>query len=127
MGEVINTEMNDLELIFGFFEHSILYQEKKGFPVWRNYDRSAIIKDIEDKNQYKVVIDARIGIVFSVCYADKIIWRDLDKGNAVYLHRIVVNPAFKGQKLFGAILDWSIRHAKQKGFDRSQWVYKRKC
>lgn len=118
MGEVINTEMNDLELIFGFFEHSILYQEKKGFPVWRNYDRSAIIKDIEDKNQYKVVIDARIGIVFSVCYADKIIWRDLDKGNAVYLHRIVVNPAFKGQKLFGAILDWSIRHAKQKGFDR---------
>jgi ribosomal protein S18 acetylase RimI-like enzyme len=42
-------------------------------------------------------------------------WQELDKGNAVYLHRIVVNPAFKGKKLFGVILDWSIAHAKEKG------------
>jgi len=118
MAEVINTEMGDLEDIFGFFEQSIHYQEKKGYPAWRNYDRNAIIKDIENRNQYKVVLDSRTGIVFSVCYTDKIIWRDLDKGNSIYLHRIVVNPEFKGQKLFGAILDWAIVHAKQKGFDR---------
>ena len=48
---------------------------------------------------------------------DKIIWRTTDMGDAIYLHRIVVNPAFKGQKLFGLILEWSIKHAKQKGLD----------
>lgn len=48
-------------------------------------------------------------------YADKIIWRDLDTGNSIYLHRIVVNPACKGQRLFGKILDWAIEHSKQKG------------
>ena len=118
MANVINTEMSDLEDIFGFFEQSIYYQEKKGYTTWRNYDKNALVKDIENKNQYKVVLDSKIGIVFSVCYADKIIWRELDKGNSIYLHRIVVNPEFKGQKLFGKILDWAIVHAKQKGVNR---------
>ena len=35
----------------------------------------------------------------------------MDKGDALYLHRIVVNPTMKGQKLFSLILDWAIRHA----------------
>jgi ribosomal protein S18 acetylase RimI-like enzyme len=107
--------MSDLAQIFELFEQSISYQEKKGYPVWKNYDKNAIIKDIADKNQYKVVIDSKIAIVFSVCYADKVIWRHLDDGNSIYLHRIVVNPVFKGQKLFGSILDWVVGHAKQKG------------
>ena len=113
--EVRNTEMSELELIFKLFEQSINYQEKNGYPVWRNYDRNAIIKDIENKNQYKVVIDSTIAIVFSVCYTDKIIWRHLDRGDSIYLHRIVVNPQLKGQKLFGKILQWAINHSKQKG------------
>jgi ribosomal protein S18 acetylase RimI-like enzyme len=115
MVDVIHTEASDLKQIFELFEHSIQYQEKKGYPVWRNYDKNAIIKDIEDKNQYKVMVDSTIAIVFSVRYDDKVIWRDLDKGNSIYLHRIVVNPEFKGQRLFGSILDWAIDHAKQKG------------
>jgi ribosomal protein S18 acetylase RimI-like enzyme len=113
--EVKNTQTGDLELIFKLFEHSIAYQEKKGFPVWRNYDRNAIIKDIENKNQYKIIIHSKIAIVFSVAYSDKIIWRDKDNGNSIYLHRIVVNPELKGQKLFGKILDWAIAHSKKKG------------
>jgi ribosomal protein S18 acetylase RimI-like enzyme len=115
MVEVINTEMCDLEQVFELFEHSNNYQEKKGYPVWRNYDKNAIIKDIEDKNHYKVVLDSKTAIVFSVRYSDKVIWRELDKGNSIYLHRIVVNPEFKGQRLFGSILDWVIEHSKQKG------------
>ena len=113
--KVINTEMSDLGLIFQLFEHSIGYQEKKGYPVWRDYDKNAIIRDIENRNQYKVVVDGATLIVFSVCYTDKVIWRALDKGESIYLHRIVVNPEFKGQKLFGTILDWVIEHSKRKG------------
>ena len=115
MFEIRNTAMSELAQIFELFEHSINYQEKKGYPVWKDYDKKAIIKDIENKNQYKVVVDSQIGIVFSICYTDKVIWRDLDKGDSIYLHRIVVNPEFKGQKLFGLILNWAIEHSKQKG------------
>jgi ribosomal protein S18 acetylase RimI-like enzyme len=115
MIEVQNTQVSDLEKVFELFEHSIQYQEQKGYPVWRNYDKNAVTKDLNDKNQYKIVIDGQAAIVFSVCYMDKIIWREKETGDAMYLHRIVVNPEFKGQKLFGKILEWCIAHAKQKG------------
>ncbi|WP_276371654.1 GNAT family N-acetyltransferase [Chryseolinea sp. H1M3-3] len=113
--KICHTGLDDLPFIYQLFEHSILYQEKKGFPVWRDYDKGAIVKDIENKNQYKIIIDNTIAIVFSVAYSDKIIWRDLDKGNSIYLHRIVINPLFKGQKLFGAVVRWAIGHAREKG------------
>ena len=115
MATVRNTVIADLNFIYELFDQSILYQETKGFPVWRNYDRTAIVNDINSGNQYKVIVDEEIGIVFSVAYSDKVIWRELDEGNSIYLHRIVVNPAFKGKKLFGNVLAWSIDHAREKG------------
>lgn len=115
MVTIINTDRSDLQEIFALFEHSIHYQERNGYPVWRNYDKNAIIKDVDNKNQYKVVINDKTAMVFSVCYSDKILWGDLDDGNSIYLHRIVVNPEFKGQRLFGTALNWAIRHSKQKG------------
>ena len=111
--DVQHTEMRDLAKIFELFEKSIQYQEKHGYPVWKNYDKHAITRDIENKDQYKVVVDSETAIVFSVCYTDKIIWRELDMGESVYLHRIVVNPDFKGKKLFGAILEWAIAHCHE--------------
>ena len=113
--EIVNTPLTDLEVIFRFFDQSILYQEQKGYPVWRDYDKDAIVRDIENKNQYKVLVGKEPGILFSVCYSDKVIWREREKGDAIYLHRIVVNPVLKGQKLFGVILEWVIKHATQKG------------
>jgi ribosomal protein S18 acetylase RimI-like enzyme len=115
MRGIVNTELVDIEQIFTLFEKSVVYQEKHGYPVWRNYDKSAIIKDITNKNHYKVLIDSDIAIAFGVCYTDRIIWRKLEDGKSIYLHRIVVNPEFKGQKLFGAILEWAVNCAKQKG------------
>jgi GNAT superfamily N-acetyltransferase len=115
--EIHNTEKNDLPLIFEFFEHSIHYQEKHGYPVWRHYDKNVVAKDVEDKNQYKIVVDSTPAMVFSVRYSDKFIWRDLDQGDSIYLHRIVVNPEFKGRKLFGAILKWAIDHVQKKGLN----------
>jgi GNAT superfamily N-acetyltransferase len=112
---ITNTEKSDLPLIFEFFEHSINYQEKHGYPAWRHYDKDVVAKDLENKNQYKILVESAIAMVFSVRYSDKLIWRELDEGDSIYLHRIVVNPVFKGRKLFGVILDWAKDHVKQKG------------
>lgn len=115
--KIINTEMEDLPFIYELFEHSIIYQEKKGYPVWKDYDKNAIVKDIENKNQYKIVVNSSIAMVFSVAYMDKVIWRQWDKGESIYLHRIVINPEFKGQKLFGLIVEWSKTHVQNKGLN----------
>lgn len=117
MVEIVNTTVSDLGEIYRFFEDSIQYQEKNGYPIWINYDKNALIRDVEGKNQYKGVIDSKIAIVFSVRYSDKIIWREMDKGNSIYLHRIVVNSEFKGKKLFGSILEWTKEHSKRMGLE----------
>ena len=114
--EITYTEKSDLPLIFEFFEHSVNYQEKHGYPAWRHYDRDVVVKDVENKNQYKIVVESSIGMVFSVRYSDKLIWRELDKDDSIYLHRIVVNPAFKGRKLFGVILRLGKRSRRTKRF-----------
>jgi ribosomal protein S18 acetylase RimI-like enzyme len=109
-----NTVTEDLPSIYQLFENSINYQEKNGYPAWRNYDRNAIIRDVDEKNQYKIVVGDAIALVFSVGYRDPIIWREHDNGESIYLHRIVINPSFKGQRLFGTVLDWSKGHIKNK-------------
>ena len=114
--KIENTTSADLQVVYDLFELSIIYQEKKGYPVWKNYDKSALVKDVNNKNQYKIVIDEQISMVYSVCYSDKILWRQMENGDAIYLHRIVVDPRFKGQRMFGIILEWAIQHAKSKGF-----------
>jgi ribosomal protein S18 acetylase RimI-like enzyme len=116
MDNIFHSDTSDAEKVFNLFEQSIEYQEKNGYPVWRYYPKDAILKDIAIGNHYKIILDSKIAIAFSVCYTDKIIWRDLDDGKSIYLHRIVANPEFKGQKLFGNILDWSVDHARQRGF-----------
>lgn len=113
--KIENTTTADLEFVYSLFDQSIEYQERNGYPVWRGYDKNALIRDAENKNQYKIIIDSQIAMVFSVCYADPIIWGEREDGDAIYLHRIVINPVFKGKKLFGEILRWAIDHAKENG------------
>lgn len=110
-----HTTLDDLQFIYALFDHSVKYQETHGYPSWKNYDKGALVRDVENKNQYKVIIDSQIAIAFSVCYSDKLIWREREKSDSIYLHRIVGNPVFKGQKLFGLILEWAISHAREKG------------
>jgi len=113
--EVLNTTLADLEFIYSLFDQSINYQENKGAPVWRGYDKGVLVKDVNEGNQYKIVSGDEIAIAFSVCYTDAVIWREMEDGSAIYLHRIVVNPDFKGQRLFGKILDWAENRARQMG------------
>jgi ribosomal protein S18 acetylase RimI-like enzyme len=112
--QVEHSVPSDLDTVYDLFDKSVQYQIQNGYPDWRYYDKNAIRRDIDEGNHYKICTDGHIAIVFSVRYSDKIIWRERDQQDAVYLHRIVVNPAFKGRKLFGEILDWSADHCRQK-------------
>jgi len=73
------------------------------------------VRDVNDGNQYKILVDGEIVMAFSVCYTDRVIWREKEDGSSIYLHRVVVNPAFKGQRLFGELLRWTEEHAREKG------------
>lgn len=109
--QITNTEEKDLPFIYWLFEEAIEYQKRKGYPVWVGYDKQTLMNDIAEQLQYKIVIDNQIACIFSICYQDAIIWREKEQGDAMYLHRIVVNPSMKGQKQFEKVLEWAKKHA----------------
>src|SRR6476620_2142050 len=98
--QILNTEVKDLKFIYCLFEEAISYIKKKKYVGWTTYDKNFIKQDIANRLQFKITSNGNILCVFSVCYSDAVIWREMEEGDAMYLHRIVVNPEFKGQKQF---------------------------
>jgi len=110
---ILNTTTEDLETIFWLFEQAMALQGKNGYKVWEGIDREALLKDIQGGLQYKIVKGDDILCIFSIQFHDPFIWRDRDQSDAIYLHRIVVNPNFKGQRQFQKVLDWAKESARQ--------------
>jgi len=87
-----NTTPTDLNFIYWLFDEAMAYQKKNNYIGWNSYDKKFIQLDIERKLQFKIVSENVILCIFSICYSDVLIWREREKGDAIYLHRIVVNP-----------------------------------
>lgn len=111
--KIVNTTKSDLETIFDLFEQAMELQEKNGYKVWDNIDKAGLENDIETRLQYKILRENEILCVFSIQFSDPLIWRQRDQNDAIYLHRIVANPEFKGQKQFEKVLNWAEQLAKQ--------------
>jgi ribosomal protein S18 acetylase RimI-like enzyme len=111
--KIVNTTKDDLDTVLWLFEQAMDLQGKNGYKVWEGIDKIALEKDIKEGLQYKIVKDNDILCIFSVQYNDPFIWRERDQNDAIYLHRIVVNPNFKGQKQFQKVLNWAKQFARQ--------------
>ena len=109
--KIIHTEKSDLPFVYHLFDEAILYQKKKNYPVWAGYDKTVLNNDIEDKRAFKIIIDNEIACIFSIVTND-MAWNDDGLGIAVYVHRVVTNQKYKGQKLFGNITNWLVDYAK---------------
>ena len=110
---IVNTTLHDIDLIFSFFDAAITYQKRKGYNLWPQFERSLIETEIEEKRHYKIIENENVLGIFSVMYSDPVIWGERDKNDAVYLHRITVNPQFEGRKIMLPIRAWAIDHARQ--------------
>lgn len=110
-----NTSIADLNLIYTLFEQAIIYIKENNYIGWTTYDKHFIRKDIEENFQFKIISGNNVLCIFSICYTDALIWREREQKDAIYLHRIVVNPFFKGQKQFEKILNWVKQFATEKG------------
>lgn len=111
---IVKAEEKDLDTICGLFEEAILFQKANNYIGWNNYDRAYLHTDIENGLLYKIIDHEDIVCIFSICYSDELIWREMERGNALYLHRIVLNRCFKGGKVFTKVLGWALDHARDK-------------
>jgi len=112
--QIINSELKDLDFIFQLFDSAIQYQKNNGYELWPEFSQELIANEIKENRHWKIVHNGTIVCVFSIMYNDPVIWKEKDIDPSVYLHRIAINPLFKGKRIMNVIRNWSIEHAKNK-------------
>lgn len=114
---ISNSNLNDLPTIFEFYDFAVQHQKKVGAQEWKGFDQDVVRREISDHRQYKVEIDGQVACVFMVTFSDPEIWLERSKDKAIYLHRIVTHPDFRGLGFIKHITDWAYNYSKNNTLD----------
>lgn len=109
---ITNSTPADLPTIFEFYDHAVAHQKKVSDKHWQGFDKALIEREIAEKRQYKILVDGEVACIFLVTFNDPQIWQERSKDPAIYLHRIVTHPNFRGYGFVRQIVDWAIDYAK---------------
>ncbi|MFM2369763.1 MAG: hypothetical protein RL619_2076 [Bacteroidota bacterium] len=109
--------IEDIDVIFEFYDMAITYQKTKFNKHWQGFDRDLVTKEIAENRQWKITINDEIVCVFAITFEDKSIWKEKNSDKAIYFHRIVTHPKFKGQHFVERIIEWGIPFANEKKLD----------
>ena len=112
--QIVNTDLSDLPLVLWLFEQAMKLNDRQGYKVWPTIDRMRLQHEIKNKLQYKIIQGSDVRCIFSVQFSDPLIWGERDASDAIYLHRLVVHPDFRGQRLFEDVLAWAKTLAQQR-------------
>jgi ribosomal protein S18 acetylase RimI-like enzyme len=110
--EILKTSTEDLEIMRLMWKDALHYQKERGNPVWPDFPEELILKEIESDLNFKLIAGGKILCYFSIAFSDPVIWRDKEKGDALYLHRGVTAPEFRGLGLTRFIFEWARIKAK---------------
>ena len=110
-----NCSLADADTILTLYDAAIHLQTQKNMVVWPRFERSLIEKEIQEKRQWKLVIDNEIACNWAVTFEDKEIWEARDNNDSIYIHRIATNPAFRGNRFIDVIVVWAKDYALSKG------------
>lgn len=109
---ITNCEPADLNTILRLYAAARALQAERKMVVWPVFESSLMEQEIMENRQWKLVIENDVGCVWATTFTDKDIWEEKDKNDAVYIHRIATNPAFRGRRFVKNIVDWAKIYAK---------------
>ncbi|RDC57225.1 GNAT family N-acetyltransferase [Pedobacter chinensis] len=112
--QVINSQSSDINTIFDFYDLAVAHQKKVFNKHWQGFSRELVETEIAENRQYKILVNGKVACVFAVTFSDKLIWGDRDQ-DAVYIHRIVTHPDFRGFSFVKEIIKWAKEYATQNG------------
>jgi len=107
----LNSTNDDFDEINRLYDLAIEFQKTKFHKAWLPFDQVLIHREIDEKRHWKIVLDDRIACIFSIAFEDPMIWKEKGFDPAIYIHRIVTNPDFRGQKFVPKITDWARDYA----------------
>lgn len=115
--QVLQSHPSDIDTIFEFYDLAIEHQKKVSSKQWQGFDAKLISEEIAEGRQYKILVDGTVAAIFAVTYSDPQIWPSKDDEAAVYIHRIVTHPNFRGYGFVKVIIDWAKAYSKTKPLD----------
>jgi GNAT superfamily N-acetyltransferase len=112
--EIKNCILKDVNAILELYEAAMQLQTQKKMVVWPKFEKSFIEKEIAEGRQWKLMINGAIACNWAITFNDKEIWASRDANNAIYIHRIVTHPAFRGNRYIDDIVKWAKTYAISK-------------
>lgn len=110
-----NVTASDIEKIFTLYKIASNYQrEKKTVIVWPDFDREMVINEIAENRQFKLIVNNEVVCIWAITFSDEQIWEDSNTDSAIYIHRIAVNPNFRGNNYIATITNWAKEYALKK-------------
>ncbi len=99
----------------GFWQAALAYQKERSLPLWSAFPEATISDEINESRHFSGFVSRNIlAGYFSVTFSDSIIWGEAERSDAVYVHRMCVNPAVKGNHFAGQVLTWACGYAAAK-------------
>ncbi len=112
---IVNAVDDDLDVIFDLYAKAVEFQKQVFDKHWLGFDSALVNTEIAEDRLWKIVENGAITCIFSVAYADPMIWGERSGDPAMYIHRIVTNPDFRGRAFVRVITEWAKTHARSKG------------
>ena len=72
-------------------------------------------KEIDSRLHWKIMEADQIAAFFSIAFSDELVWDERDADPAIYLHRIMTSPEFRGRGYVIAITDWADDYGREAG------------
>ncbi len=104
--KITNSDLNDLPTIFDLYRIATGYMKSKNQVAWPEFQEELVVEAIEEKKQWKLVMDNEIACIWTITFRDELIW-GADVEPAMYIHRIATNPEFRGRNLVKHLVDWA--------------------
>ena len=111
--QVLNSTSQDIDTIFEFYDIAVAHQKKVFNKHWQGFSLPMVQKEVAENRQYKILVDGVIASIFAVTFNDLEIWEEKDADPAIYIHRIVTHPNYRGFGFVNIIVDWAKKYAKE--------------
>ncbi len=108
---IVTSTKADVDTIFMLYDEAVAYQKTKFDKHWLAFDRAMVIKEIEEKRQWKIMEGDDVACIFAITYEDPFIWHEYEDEPAIYIHRIVTSPLYHGRQYVKDIIIWAREHA----------------
>jgi ribosomal protein S18 acetylase RimI-like enzyme len=107
-----NSTIKDVLEILRLYKQARELQSKINMVTWPEFSVEMIVKEIQEKKQFKLIINNKIACVWAIAFSDLLIWEEKNNDAAIYIHRIATNKEFRGNNFVKNIVNWSKEYAK---------------